>query len=187
MPNNESWSMKIRPFNPRISIDYSPMESLWADIYYMSQESDDFRYSLVETLGITNFSLLSNFHKKDIPVTGEGLTHRIICYLSIKMLDSRQRYSFHRKCNPAYSKCSIKIINTLNHSYLKTKRQIHMIEKHNYKTSKENISKWPLFAAWTVYVMNTFASMLLDGFLPYGLVIVRNPPDLTSMTFMLLN
>ena len=42
---------------------------------------------------------------------------------------------------------------------------------------------WPLFATTAVYAMNTFASEALNGFSPFQLVVVRDPPDLTCLTF----
>ena len=42
---------------------------------------------------------------------------------------------------------------------------------------------WPLFATMAAYAMNTFASEELNGFSPFHLVFVRDPPDLTSLSF----
>ena len=42
---------------------------------------------------------------------------------------------------------------------------------------------WPLFATTAVYAMNTFASEALSGFSPFQLVFLRDPPDLTSLSF----
>ena len=42
---------------------------------------------------------------------------------------------------------------------------------------------WPLFATTTAYAMNTFASEALSGFSPFQLVFLRDPPDLTSLSF----
>ena len=42
---------------------------------------------------------------------------------------------------------------------------------------------WPLFATTAVYAMNTFASEALSGFSPIQLVFLRDPPDLTSLSF----
>ena len=42
---------------------------------------------------------------------------------------------------------------------------------------------WPLFATMAAYAMNTFASEALSGFLPFQLVFLRDPPDLTSLSF----
>ena len=42
---------------------------------------------------------------------------------------------------------------------------------------------WPLFTTTAVYAMNTFASEALSGFSPFQLVFLRDPPDLTSLSF----
>ena len=42
---------------------------------------------------------------------------------------------------------------------------------------------WPLFVTTAAYAMNTFVSKALNGFSPFQLVFVRNPPDLTSLSF----
>ena len=42
---------------------------------------------------------------------------------------------------------------------------------------------WPLLATTAAYAMNTFASEALNGFSPFQLIFVRNPPDLTSLPF----
>ena len=41
----------------------------------------------------------------------------------------------------------------------------------------------PLFAMTTAYAMNTFASEALSGLSPFQLVFLRDPPDLTSLSF----
>ena len=42
---------------------------------------------------------------------------------------------------------------------------------------------WPLFMTTAAYAMNTFASKALNGFSPFQLVFVHDPPDLTSLSF----
>ena len=42
---------------------------------------------------------------------------------------------------------------------------------------------WPLFAITASCAMNTFASEALSGFSPFQLVFLRDPPDLTSLSF----
>ena len=41
---------------------------------------------------------------------------------------------------------------------------------------------WPLFATTAAYAMNTFVSKALNGFSPFQLVFVHDPPDLTSFS-----
>ena len=42
---------------------------------------------------------------------------------------------------------------------------------------------WPLFATTAAYAMNTFASQALSDLSPFQLVFLRDPPDLTSLSF----
>ena len=42
---------------------------------------------------------------------------------------------------------------------------------------------WPLFATTAAYAMNTFASEALSSLSPFQLVFLRDPPDLTSLSF----
>ena len=42
---------------------------------------------------------------------------------------------------------------------------------------------WPLFTTTAAYGMNTFASEALSGLSPFQLVFLRDPPDLTSLSF----
>ena len=43
---------------------------------------------------------------------------------------------------------------------------------------------WPLFATTAAYAMNTFALEALSGFSPFQLIFLRDPPDLTSLSFL---
>ena len=42
---------------------------------------------------------------------------------------------------------------------------------------------WPLFMTTAAYAMNIFASEALNGYSLFQLVFVRDPPDLTSLSF----
>ena len=42
---------------------------------------------------------------------------------------------------------------------------------------------WPLFTTTVAYTMNTFTSEALGGLSPFQLVFLRDPPDLTSLSF----
>ena len=42
---------------------------------------------------------------------------------------------------------------------------------------------WPLFTATAAHAMNTFASEALSGLSSFQLVFLRDPPNLTSLSF----
>ena len=79
--------------------------------------------------------------------------------------------------------CRLKVISPYNHGSSKCKRQIRMISEIMMKHLWDKGQMWPLFATTAAYAMNTFASEALSGLSPFQLVFLRDPPDLTSLSF----
>ena len=77
----------------------------------------------------------------------------------------------------------LKVISPYNHGSSKCKRQIKTISEIIVKHLWDKGQMWQLFATMAAYAMNTFASEALSGFLPFRLVFLRDPPDLTSLSF----
>ena len=42
---------------------------------------------------------------------------------------------------------------------------------------------WPLFTTTATYAMNTFTLEALSGLSPFQLVFLRDPPDITTLSF----
>ena len=79
--------------------------------------------------------------------------------------------------------CRLKVISPYNHGSSKCERQIRTISEIIMKHLWDKGQMWPLFTTTAVYAMNTFASEALSGFSPFQLVFLREPPDLTSLSF----
>ena len=79
--------------------------------------------------------------------------------------------------------CKLKVISPYNHASSKCERQIRTISEIIMKHLWDKGQMWPLFATTAAYAMNTFASEALSGFSPFQLVFLRDPPDLTSLSF----
>ena len=79
--------------------------------------------------------------------------------------------------------CRLKVINPYNHGSSKCERQIWMISEIIMKHLWDKGQMWPLFTTTAAYAMNTFASEALSGLSPFQLVFLRDPPDLTSLSF----
>ena len=77
----------------------------------------------------------------------------------------------------------LKVISPYNHGSSKCKRQIKMISEIIVKHLWDKGQIWPLFTTTAAYAMNTFTSEALSGFSPFQLVFLRDPPDLTSLSF----
>ena len=79
--------------------------------------------------------------------------------------------------------CRLKVISPYNHGSSKVERQIKTISDIITKHLWDKGQMWPLFVTTAAYSMNTFASKALNAFSPFQLVFVRDPPDLTSLSF----
>ena len=79
--------------------------------------------------------------------------------------------------------CRLKLISPYNHGSSKCERQIKTISEIIVKHLWDKGQMWPLFTTTAAYAMNTFTSEALNDFSPFQLVFLRDPPDLTSLTF----
>ena len=79
--------------------------------------------------------------------------------------------------------CRLKVISPYNHGSSKCERQIKTISEIIVKYLWDKGQMWPLFTTTTAYAMNTFASEALSCFSPFQLVFLRDPPNLTSLSF----
>ena len=75
-------------------------------------------------------------------------------------------------------------IEACHHGSSKCERQIKMISKIIVKHQWDKGQMWPLFTTTAAYAMNTFTSEALNGFSPFQLVFLWDPPDLTSLSFL---
>ena len=75
------------------------------------------------------------------------------------------------------------MISPYNHGSSKCERQIRTISEIIMEHLWDKGQMWPLFATTAAYAMNTFASEALSGLSPFQLVFLRDPPDLTSLSF----
>ena len=79
--------------------------------------------------------------------------------------------------------CRMKIISSFNHGSSKVERKIKTISEIIIKHLWNKGQMWPLFATTASYIMNTIASEALSSFSLFQLVFLRDPSDLTSLTF----
>ena len=79
--------------------------------------------------------------------------------------------------------CRLKVISPYNHGSSKVERQIKTVSDIIVKHLWDKGQMWSLFVTTAAYAMNTFASEALNGFSPFQLVFVHDPPDLTCLSF----
>jgi hypothetical protein len=182
-----SKSTKNRPFHPRIPHDYTPMQHVSADIKYMPNGFDDYKFMLVCTCELTNFVIAVPLKRIDAPSVAEALIHRLICVFGPpkRLIVDKDKALSGKIVQYILDalKCNLKIISPWNHGSLKTERSIQTIGNMITKHLKDKGQNWPLYAATAAYAMNTFASDALAGYSPFELVFVRKPPDLLAVSF----
>ena len=78
--------------------------------------------------------------------------------------------------------CKLIVIHPYNHGSSKVERQIKTVSDIIVKHSWDKGQMWPLFMKTAAYAMNTFTSEALNGFSPFQLVFVHDPPDFMSLS-----
>ena len=178
---------KNRPVYGRIPIDYAPMQDLSIDIKHMSMAFGGYQNLLVITCDQTNFTIVTPLRSRDVQLVAEALIHRVMyLFSSPRQIICDEAAEFTSLIVQAILhvlNCKLKVISPDNHGSSKVKRQIKTISNIIVKHLWDKGQMWPLFTTTAAYAMNTFASEALNGFCPFQLVFVRDPLDLTSLSF----
>ena len=179
--------MKNRPVYGRIPIDYAPVQDLSIDTKTMPQAFGGYHLLLVITCDQTNFTIAIPLRDRTAQTVAEALIYRVI-YLfgpprQILCDEATEFSSAIIQAILCMLNCRLKVISLYNPGSSKCKRQIRTISEIIMKHLWDKGQMWPLFATMAAYAMNTFASEALSGFSPFQLVFLRDPPNLTSLSF----
>ena len=179
--------MKNRPVYGWIPVDYAPMQDLLIDIKTMPQAFGGYHLLLVITCDQTNFTIAAPLRDRQTQTIAEALIYRVI-YLfgpprQVVCDEAVEFTSAIVQAILTMLNCRLKVISPYNHGSSKCKRQIKTISEIIVKHLWDKGQIWPLFATTAAYAMNTFASEALSSFLPFQLVFLQDPPDLTSLSF----
>ena len=173
--------MKNRPVYRRIPVDYAPMQDLSIDIKTMPQAFGGYHLLLVITCDQTNFT-----RDRQAQTAAEALIYRVIYLFGPpRQIVCDEVTEFTSEIVQAILtmlNCRL-VISPYNHGSSKCKRQIKTISKIILRHLWDKGQMWPLFTTTTAYAMNTFASEALSSFSSFQLVFLRDPPDLTSLSF----
>ena len=179
--------MKNRPIYGRILVDYAPMQDLSIDIKTMPQAFGGYHLLLVIICDQTNFTIAVPLRDRTVQTIAEALIYRVIYLFGPpRQIISDEATKFTSAIIQAILcmlNCRLKVISPYNHGSSKCERQIQTISEIIIKHLWDKGQTWPLFATTAAYAMNTFASEALSGLSPFQLVFLRDPPDLTSLSF----
>ena len=177
--------MRNCPIYSRIPVDYAPMQDLLIDIKTMPQAFRGYHLLLIITCDQTNFTIAVPLRDRTAQTVAEALIYRVI-YLfgpprQIICDEATEFSSAIIQAILCMLNFRLKVISPYNHGSSKCERQIRMISEIIMKHLWDKEQMWPLFAMTAA--INTFASEVLSGLSPFQLVFLRDPPDLTSLSF----
>ena len=179
--------MKNQSVYNRIPVDYAPMQDLLIDIKTMPEAFGRYHLLLVITCDQTNFTIAVPPRDQTAQMVAEALIYRVIYLFGLPrqiICDEATKFSSAIiQAILCMLNCRLKVISPYNHSSSKCERQIWMISEIIMKHLRDKGQMWPLFTTTAAYAMNTFASEALSGLSPFQLVFLRDPPDLTSLSF----
>ena len=163
------------------------MQDLSIDIKTMPQAFGGYHLLLVITCDQTNFRIAVPLRDRTAQTVAEALIYRVI-YLfrpprQIICDEATEFSSANIQTILCMLNCRLKVISPYNHGSSKCERQIQMISKIIMKHLWDKGQIWLLFAMTAAYAMNTFTSEALSGLSPFQLVFLRDPPNLTSLSF----
>ena len=173
---------KGAPRFPRIPQEYTPFDGISCDIKYMPQGLAGYKFLLVATCELTNYTIAIPLMDRLATTIAHALWTRILCVFTIpRLLIVDEDKSFTANVVAALTEfmgIKTKIISPYNHGSLKTERQIQTIQNIITKCLEAEGEKWPLYAAQAAKAMNSFASEALAGFSPHELVFLKPPRNL---------
>ena len=147
------------PLHARIPESYYPMSRLSADVKYMPEGIDGFKYLLVVTCEYTNFVVAIPLKDIQAKTIAEALIHRVITIFGIPdmLIVDKDRALTGQVINLLLNalQCTQKIISPYNHGSSKTERQIKTISSLINKQLTDKGQRWPIFASTAAYAMNT--------------------------------
>ena len=179
--------MKNQPIYGRIPVDYAPMQDLSIDIKTMPQAFGGYHLLLVITCDQTNFMIAVPLIDQTAQTVAEALIYRVI-YLfgpprQIICDEATEFSSAIIQAILCMLNCRLKVISPYNHGSSKCERQIRTISEIIMKHLWDKGQMGPLFTTTAAYAMNTFALEALSSLSPFQLVFLRDPPNLTSLSF----
>ena len=146
-----------------------------------------YQYLLVITCDQTNFIIVTPLRSRDAQSVAKALIYQVIYLFGPPrqiMCDEAAELTSHIVQTILHMlNCKLKVISPYNHGSSKVERQIKTVSDIIIKHLWDKGQMWPLFMTTATYAMNTFASEALNGFSPFQLVFVHDPPDLTSLSF----
>ena len=153
----------------------------------MLQAFGGYHLLLVITCDQTNFMITVPLRDQTAQTVAEALIYRVIYLFDLPRQILCDKVTEFSSAIIQAILCMLnfrlKVISPYNHGSSKCKGQIRTISEIKMKHLWDKGQIWPLFTTTAAYAINTFASEALSEFSPFQLVFLRDPPNLTSLSF----
>ena len=178
---------KNRPAYGRIPVDYIPMQDPSIDIKTMPQAFGGYHLLLVITCDQTNFTIAAPLRDRQTQTVAKALIYQVI-YLfgpprQIVCDEATESTSAIVQAILMMFNCRLKVISPYNHGSSKCKRQIKTISEIIVKHLWEKRTNVAIICHHHSLCYEHIALEALSSFSPFQLVFLRDPPDLTSLSF----
>ena len=179
---------KQRPYYGHIPIEYIPCKNLAVDLKKMPLGILYYEYLLIAACEKTSFVHAIPLQNRQTETITDALLHRV-CYLTgppTKLSIDQDSALTSQVIKELLTslECTMQIISPWNHGSSKAERQIQTVGNMINKPLMQKGASWSLYAAVSIYAMNTFASTVLQGLSPFELVFARKPRQLTSFEIL---
>ena len=139
----------------------------------------------------TNFTIVTPLRSRDAQSVAKALIYKVIyLFRPPRQITCDEVAKFTSHIEQAILHmldCKLKVISPESHGSSKVEGQIKTVSDIIVKHLWDKGQMWPLFVTTAAYAMNTYASEALNGFCPFQLVFLHDPPDLTSLSFPKIN
>ena len=161
------------------------MQDLSIDIKHMPMAFGVYQYLLVIMCDQINSTIITPLRGRDAQAVAKALIYRVIYLFGPQIIcDDAAEFTSHIVQAILHMlNCRLKVISPYNHGSSKVDRQIKTLSDIIVKHLWDKGQMWPPFVTTAAYAMNTFASEALNGFSPFQLVFVHDPPYLMSLSF----
>ena len=177
----------LRPYHPRVPTRFCPFETLSLDFKSMPTSPTGFKYIMIVCCQMTRFLVCVPLKTLDAETICEALIQKVITLFGIpSVLVTDAATSLTGKLLTLL--CTAlgieqKVISVQNHGSLHVERHIQTIAD----LIKSNLGQlghdWVRFVSVAQYSYNSFASPQLGGYSPYYLLFLREPADVSGLTF----
>ena len=171
-----------RTFKLNIPADYSPFQSIYADLKQMPPSVLNHRYILTLVCQITRYVILIPLENKEATSVAEAILQRcVFIHGPFKQFISDRGREFDNQVIKFIFKAmkvDHHLVSVGNHQANKAERFVGTIANMLTSCLQENGANWHLYCVAVAYAYNSFSIPSLGNYSPYYLVHLRNPPTL---------